>query len=209
MTDTLSSGISDRVVRFLAMAGVLAHYIADACMPLHNTKYHHGLVNASKKEQQVHNYIDNNILSAEKGELLRQAFSSIGSNPPFQRIDGGRDWGQRTMALLVYTYTRLHPKKIVETYNETLGWDWRRRYNHVIAEIGVPLRRCIARGTVRLAEIWENAWRQGGGNALADSSLVQVEKPDLSELYLDKDGFLPCRLLKDLTVNGTDRLVPK
>ncbi|KPL25461.1 MAG: hypothetical protein AMJ75_01050 [Phycisphaerae bacterium SM1_79] len=207
MTEALSEGGSDRAVRFVAMAGVLAHYMADACMPLHNTKYHHGYSEAPDEQKKVHNYVDNNILSIQQGSLLNDAFSAIDRDRSFLTVEGGQAWGQRTMDLLVYTYDQLKPTRIINAFNETIDLHWRSRYSYMIEKVGEPLCECIAEGTFRLAEIWENAWQEGGGDSVPNSQLVAVPEQDLSGLYLDKEGFVPCRLLKDLTVADSGRLV--
>lgn len=207
MVAVLAGNAPDRITRFIAMAGIIAHYVADACMPLHNTKYFDGYDDATDEEKKVHSYIDDNILSRSQGEVLVGAFGLIDTDRPFEEVKGGEKWGQRMMALMAFTYDEVKPKKIIDTYNETIGESYSYRYEHLIEEIGDELKTCIAEGTFRLAELWHNAWQEGKGNEVPVSDLVEVPEDALSALYLDKEGFLPCHHLRDLTVNNKGKLV--
>ncbi|MBM3499393.1 MAG: hypothetical protein FJX74_12065 [Armatimonadetes bacterium] len=190
--------------RFIGLAGVLAHYMADACMPLHNTQYHHGYPGATDKQEAVHGYIDNDILSVSQGSTLVKAFEQIGDNPTLTTATGGQGWGQRAMELMVWAFGKVSPKRIITAYNATLEqeMDWRDRYDYMVKKIGTPLRACIATGTVRLAELWLSAWKEGDGDKAFGGSDAAVSCEDLSDLYLDPKGFAPCRLLSALEVRN-------
>lgn len=198
------------ISKFVAMAGVLAHYISDACMPLHNTKYHHGYLDASDKQKKVHAYIDNNILSISKGCLLENAFNNITEihRDPIE-IKSGKEAASYVMDLLVFTYNKLNPQTIIDAYNESLALHWKARYAFMIERIGSGLVDCIQEGTYRLAELWQNAWNVGNGENINGNELVKISEQTLSRLYLDKENFLPCRLLDSLKINSQGRLIEK
>lgn len=197
MVAALRSGAPDRYARFLALAGVFAHYAADAFMPLHNTVLHHGYPGASEEARQVHGYIDNTFLSIRQGGLLQRAFSRASAASPVAPIPDGAAAGALVMDKMIEKYAALPPATIIDAFNATLGWPWQRRYASLMDRIGEAVAAAIADGTVWLATLWESAWRAGhDAGAEPAPPLAPIPFAELSRLYLDAEGFLPCRPLR-------------
>ena len=59
----------------------------------------------------------------------------------------------------------------------------------------------MAEGSVYLAEMWENAWQEGGGYRISRSKLAPVSKAALKRLYLNKN-YLKSYWLKEMVGLG-------
>jgi hypothetical protein len=64
-------------------------------------------------------------------------------------------------------------------------------------DIGQATIDCLIEGTLYLAELWESAWTEGGGDSLPDSSLKTVRKDKLISLYRQKK-FLESKWLDEM-----------
>lgn len=196
-----------RADQFIFAAGVLAHYVGDACQPLHSSYLSNGdpaddqtIQYTAKRTSSKHTKGDvypkttnpgNGVHTAYEDAMIDARIDTIwpalpasGVNaeaiPP---IDSGQAAGFATLALMKKTQETIPPKEIVEAFKEANG---NRDVSAALAErFEDRTVECLARGSNYLAAIWTAAWQEGqGGQNVPNLGLVTPEK--LIKLYRDR-----------------------
>jgi hypothetical protein len=181
------------VVEFFTAAGCLAHYVGDACQPLHISELHHGYPPLKKGTvpYQVHAVYETQMLNvpAHAQALVKGLRAKINAHAAVKpTFAGGRGAAQRVVRLMMETFDRLPPHEIVDAYNEETSPA--ARIDRLWNDFRVRTIECMLAGCVCLADIWASAWREGEGERVPAAALGEIEWEDLATLYRDKD-FLP------------------
>jgi hypothetical protein len=181
--------------RFVCAAGIAAHYVADACQPLHISYLFDGdpddLVNGEKRGKKVHSAFDDAILrahSAEMLELLRNALQQPPSGPLPAPPSNGQAAAVAVVELMRRTMTTVKPGDVIDAFVE--GEDLWSRFSDQTIQV-------MADGTRTLAAIWLGAWNKGNGNKIPQAEIKPADLTKLMELYERKD-FVPSVRLKDI-----------
>lgn len=170
---------------FVCAAGILAHYVADACQPLHISRLHHGL---SPAEKPVHDYMDNTLVDKKPGELWGHVAARLGAYQG-AAIKNGKGAAAATIALMGRTEQTLAPKEVLSAFRKATK-NGRTNSEMMWQALHKPMAACMAAGAATLAAIWDAAWKQGIGNKDPQYPLDAVPEDALSALY--KNGqFLP------------------
>jgi hypothetical protein len=206
--------------RYVAAGGILAHYVGDACQPLHGSMYSNGDPSRKVKRRHpktgvietvnfadgVHSAYETKMLDRRKGDLL----DAIGIAMPngshgLPLVNNGFEAAKAIVALMDKTANTLEPLKLCEffqkhganTHVATLDAMW--------GEFGDRTAEVMVLGIRYLAMIWQSAWEAGGGDAVPKSKLVKINQDRLRELYNDQDD----PLLPSLTINEIDAVLRK
>src|SRR6516162_7770105 len=99
--------------RFLTAAGCLAHYVGDACQPLHSSQHSDGLDGASTG---VHSTYEDNMVDAHADDIAA-GFSKAVSSLTFQprSVKNPRDAAKAVMDLMIFAHKTLPPETICRT----------------------------------------------------------------------------------------------
>ncbi|MFN7972988.1 MAG: hypothetical protein U0166_11665 [Acidobacteriota bacterium] len=167
-----------KAIEFVCAAGVLAHYIGDACQPLHisylhdgdpeqavtRTVHHHDGTEEEVKEPLgigVHAAYEDDMVNAHRQEIL----AGLDKTPVVDTaISNGKEAALRTVALMASTHKRLPPRRIVDAFLEFDG-NKADRPAFLWKRFGAKTIRCMRAGANLLATLWESAWAAGGGEA--------------------------------------------
>ncbi len=178
------------VARFVAAAGILAHYVGDACQPLHISY----LYNGDRAEdgrvfgKGVHEAYEAAMVNAHGAEILdgvSEGLQGAELPPPLQ---GGQAAAVATVRLMRVTLDNLSPRKIVDAYAAD-GDLW--------SLFGQATIATLVAGTLALAHLWRSAWAEGGGDSIPPERLVAIDEAVLVALYGDPK-FIPSLTLADL-----------
>jgi len=198
------------VASFIAAAGILAHYIGDACQPLHGSYLDDGdpfrkpdgspapsmLPHGTGFGNGVHTAYEKTMLDDNYEDLVEGVTNALaGSSHGMALVPDGRHAGFATIELIRRTRANLAPMDIIEKYVAikhagnsssmgTLLW----------ADFKDQTINCIADGCRTLAMIWESAWVNGDGDHIPDSKLQTITKPKLRGIY-EEPTFLPSKAL--------------
>jgi hypothetical protein len=216
MVEFVSLGQRDE---FICAAGTLAHYIGDACQPLHISFLHHGdpenpvmktvhhvrgkkagqdeEVNASSD---VHEDYEQGMFRSEQGEemksLLQAALDAVPSNG--DPIRGGRAAAVSTVRMMQSTFATLAPRKIVKAYDDSLRDGMAK--SDILEMLWTRFKKdtvkVMAFGCRHLARLWESAWVEGGGNTTI-GDLSASDPSALSAIYTPTT-FLQSFLLTEI-----------
>jgi hypothetical protein len=192
MSDAVAQGDIDR---FVCAAGIAAHYVADACQPLHISYLFDGdpddMVDGKKRGKGVHSAFDDAILrahSAEMLELLREALQQPPSGPLPAAPSNGKEAAIAVVELMRRTMTAVKPGDVIDAFvdGENL---WSRFRDQTI--------QVMADGTRTLAAIWLGAWNKGNGDQVPQAEIKAADLTKLMELY-ERTDFVPSVRLKDI-----------
>lgn len=188
---------------FLCAAGLLSHYVGDACQPLHGSIYadgysdqkttttHHrrGTGEEYTKESHmgagVHSTYETKMVDRHSTEIVEGLKSALKKNGnPVKPIKNGRDAAMRTLELMERTADRLPPKELVDTYLDSGGTGNVADQDALWEAYGRQTVATMADGARVLARIWQAAWDAGGGDATAIGN-EGIETKDLVAMYED------------------------
>jgi hypothetical protein len=221
MVGFLKAGQRDE---FVCAAGVLAHYVGDACQPLHISFLHHGdpdnpvtttiTHTKGKKAGQtetvnlssgVHEDYEQTMFrdahgSAHEGEDLKTRLQALlnegGSNGTL--VPGGRAAAIATVDLMKQTFATIHPKEICDAYDAALenGSSKSEILDMLFTTFGDRTVEVMSFGCRHLALLWERAWAEGDGSANIED-LTASKPSDLARIY-NKHNFVQSFLLTEI-----------
>ena len=117
-------------------------------------------------------------------------------------IKSGFDAANATLKLMFDALQRLAPLTIIEAEDPDLGPTARaeRLWNNDTVEQATITS--LAESVKVLATLWQAAWREGGGESLAQNKLVEFTEPALKNIYRTEDDFVPSLSLDDMAASG-------
>jgi hypothetical protein len=180
------------VLEFVAIAGTMAHYVGDACQPLHISFLHHG---RDASETAVHSDYETKMIDKKSAELFKgvnaiqnkvKASELIGEDP--------KDAAKAVIGLMNQTVKNLPPLTVVQVWAAQSGAG---KFDRMWDALKGKTIENIANGCHVLAMLWESAWNAGYGGAIADSKLKEQDKELLQKRYLNSKAFAPSFKLGD------------
>jgi hypothetical protein len=171
--------------RALAAAGMMAHYVGDACQPLHVSVMHDG---RNEAEAGVHEAYETAMVTAHRADIISGLDATLAAAQPPARITGAREAAVATVQLMQRVTTRLPPAAICDAY------DLSHRADDLWQALGQATIACMADGCVTLAGIWSSAWAETGA---AIPQPRAAAKTQLRALY-GNPGFAPSLYLPEL-----------
>ncbi len=193
----VDAGRQGKVAEFVCAAGLMAHYVGDACQPLHISSLFNGDPDDVEpgtdipRAKGVHSAYESKMLNKHVADLIGQLNQKLDSGtlerPP--RVKGGRAAAVAVVDLMRNTFKDVEPREIIDAYNKDEDlWE-------LFGEKTVSL---MARGSLTLAVLWESAWKESGAADKIDAGdLGPVKEEKLAELYLDAD-FIPSKTLDEI-----------
>ncbi|MET0677824.1 MAG: hypothetical protein ABW175_18655 [Bradyrhizobium sp.] len=188
MVEAVAAGKGDQ---FVCAAGVLTHYIGDACQPLHISYLHDGdpenLIeytfkkgkNEGKTEmrpfgQGVHSGYEDAMVSAFKKDVL-DGLTHTPKTKKAELITTGFEAAQLTIAMMRQTFKSIPPARIVEEFGNFDGKP-AARAEHLWDKFGKKTITNMQGGAHLLAVLWESAWEQGKGETKVASTRGLTQK---------------------------------
>src|SRR5262249_56997857 len=118
--------------RFVCAAGVLTHYIGDACQPLHisylhdgdpERKYEYTFAKGKHEGESVYKALGNGVHSAYEDEMIdafrEKVFAALDDTPKVKStelIKTGREAAALTIYLMRRTFGKLAPADLVQAF---------------------------------------------------------------------------------------------
>lgn len=204
-TEMVNFVLKHDVEHFVAAAGVLPHYIGDACQPLRSSYLINGdpyrtpdgspttypLEMSSRYGFDLNIVFERDVLDNHAHDILIGLRNQLAGQHQQSLVRGGQEAGFAVVELMRRTRERINPLDLVNVYGRLVHQQEERQAPGLIWEeyqqeiIGV-----IADGCSTLAMIWESAWVEGGGNDVPHNKLSTVSPKRLKEIYEDRE-FLP------------------
>lgn len=191
-------GKKAKLDRFLAAAGCVAHYVGDACQPLHGSMFSDGFPGPPKQGGGVHSAYETKMIDRKSDLLIPLISAKLGSaGPAIGPITTGRQAAIETVRLMGRSAKTLPPRTLIEFFIKKGGTDHVAVLEALWTEFGEKTALLMADGARVLARIWEGAWAAAGGDVLAASALGLVNRDRVRDRYVDVK-FVPSLELDEI-----------
>ncbi len=185
--------------RFLCAAGILAHYVGDACQPLHGSMHSDGLNGASTG---VHSAYEETMIDHFSQDLADEldnlkAAALLAPARDASSIKSGFEAGLALIELMARAQRYLPPEDICNTYDSLGRGKSAKVLKGMWDAFGKPTASCIADGARTLGQLWQAAYNLNKQSDFSGAVSQKVLKP----MYEDQD-FLPSLHLAHLDESG-------
>jgi len=180
------------VEKFVCAAGILSHYVGDACQPLHTSQYFNGLPQ-NQNQSHVHSDYETGMLNKFTVEFVNGINNKLSGKKVNPTFTGGKNAAIFIMKKMKEVMENLPPLEIIKVYDESNGHN---TINNLFETLRDKTIDCLCEGASSLAEIWESAWKEGHGDLIEERKLSLIGKETLISLYNDTK-FLQSFQLKD------------
>lgn len=181
-----------KVPEYVAAAGILAHYVGDAAQPLHASRLHHG---HNKEESGVHAQYETSMLNKFRREVVAGVNAQLNGFMIAETFTGSQAAAEATMDLIRFAAETMSPQRIIDAYlaarqtSNTNDAMWKALGDDTIV--------LISESALYLAEIWESAWLEGGGESIGLTHMKEIEQSKLRTLYR-RESFVRSNYLEDM-----------
>ena len=201
MVDAVRAGDAPR---FVCAAGILSHYVGDACQPLHGSVFSDGKPDgqttktvhhkdgtteevAVKQGQGVHSAYEDAMVDLHAPDLQRMIPVKLKAAQAVPLVGSGQAAATAILELMDRTAKTIPPEAIVDAYIKAGGGKSKATADALWTAFGTQTVDVMADGAQVLAMLWDSAWIAGGGIAGAAAAVPQ---PALQIIYEDA-GFVP------------------
>jgi len=188
-----------QVDEFLCAAGVLSHYVGDACQPLHGSQHSDGLNGSTTG---VHTTYEEYMVNHEADTIARGIDDALSSGDfSLIAVGNGKEAGEAVVELMRRCAAVLPPETICNSFNA--AHPGHTSPTKVVAvldtlweDCGTGTIQCIADGIRVLASLWESAFENAAGGGAKFKG--KRKHATLQKLY-EEPTFLESKLIEDLT----------
>jgi hypothetical protein len=192
---------ANKVDRFVCAAGLLAHYVGDACQPLHGSILADGFPatdgNSDARGKGVHSVYETKMIDRFAPDLIPKITAKLKQLGGLPSISSGSEAALATVRLMDRSAKKLPPEKLVNAFIDAGGTDHAAERDALWANFSNETAAVMADGARVLGMLWKSAWNAGGGPAMSASKIVAIAPGKLKELYEDKN-FVPSLVLDDI-----------
>jgi len=179
MTDAIDRGdLRD----YVCAAGVLAHYVGDACQPLHGSVLADG--HKDGRGAGVHSAYETAMIDHQAPAILAGMRTQLPltARPVFPA--SGQGAAIATVELMDRAAAAVDPLDLVDTYAATPGGKSKAVTSVLFQKFGDGTIGTLCDGAVTLAAIWESAWQAAGGEQkFAAADIKAINKNSLRARY--------------------------
>jgi hypothetical protein len=191
-----------QVAEFVCAAGIVSHYVGDACQPLHISYLFNGdpdrPVPGQKKDPKtkeivdvqlslgtgVHSAYEDDMIDWHTPQVLAGIDAALAQKPRLPIFTGNQKAAVAVVELMRATFGKIKPMDIVNRYVELDGDSPKVAAEALWGSFGPQTIDVMADGCLSLAQIWESAWAEGDGNHTM-GNLGAVDQDALKTLYQD------------------------
>jgi len=177
--------------KFLCAAGIVSHYVGDACQPLHISYLHDGDPdhldgNGDPHGTGVHSAYEDGMVNAYTEGLLQNVNGKAAGIPAFAAINDGHDAAVRTVQLMQDTFDTIKPMSIVQAFAPIASETKSDIADALWKQFGDDTIKVMSTGTKLLAFLWQEAWRVGNGEKNIGNHAAAINQDNLVKLYEDQ-----------------------
>ncbi|MFA4973021.1 MAG: hypothetical protein WC683_10425 [bacterium] len=204
-----------KLEEFVCAAGILAHYVGDACQPLHISYLHHGdptdtvtkvvhhrdgteTESTVNRANNIHEDYEVGMFKKHAVEMKQGVEAAVMSAGPLAPISGGYNAAVKVFELMQKTFAAVPPRALVDSYTEGLkdGQARSELTDELWQRYGAKTIEIMTLGCRYLALLWESAWIEGRGEAHASEAraLGTIPTSRLVKLYSPRSFLQSCLL---------------
>jgi len=191
---------------FVCAAGVLTHYLGDACQPLHISFLHDGDPNhpvsrtihhkdgtvETMKEALgagVHSAYEDAMVNANRKEIL-DGLDATPKVKSSELIKTGFEAAKATIGMMQTVFKRIPPKNIVQLFVSSDAKP-KQLAEDMFNEFGSGTITCMKDGAHLLAVLWQSAWIAGKGDQTIPASALKAFTQTKVMKICQNENFLP------------------
>jgi hypothetical protein len=196
--------------RFVCAAGIVSHYVGDACQPLHVSSWFNGdpthMVPNPKAGQAgqpatiaqgtgVHSAYEDDMVNFHIDEITPAVQKDKAPLPA--NFKGGKRAAIATTQLILDTFAQIKPKDIVAEYVtlQQQGTTGKAAADALWEHFGAETEAVIAAGVRTLACVWQSAWAEAAAEAKAPASPSAFAEADLEAFFVETETFYPSKTI--------------
>jgi hypothetical protein len=195
-----------QVEKFVCAAGIVSHYIGDACQPLHISYMFNGdpdkkVPGTGKNEGNevpegtgVHSAYEDDMVDAHVPQIMAGIDQRLDAGAPWPTVTGGHGAAVAVVGLMQKTFKAITPREIIDTFVPIEDEKPSVRAGGLWEKLGERTVDVMADGCFCLAQIWDSAWKEGNGDTNLPS-FDAIDEQTLEGLYRSPD------FLKSYTLN--------
>jgi hypothetical protein len=209
------------VERFVCAAGIVSHYVGDACQPLHISYLFNGdpdrpvpteVTNKKTGETStvdvpagkgVHSAYEDDMVNNNVLDLLAGIDRRLGALDLLRPVVGGHQAAVAVVQLMDRTFDAIKPLDIVNAYIKVEDEKPKDVAESLWKQFGDDTMAVMADGCLCLAQIWESAWVEGDGDSNI-TKLGAISEETLETIYQNPD-FMPSHTLDTISSVLTDK----
>ena len=170
--------------KFLCAAGLLSHYVGDACQPLHGSVLADGFPDGTGAG--VHSTYETKMVDRHAQDLVDGIKHAINQpHDSLPQIRTGKEAATAILELMKRSAIRVPPKKLVNKFVQLGSKTTVAVQDKLWAKFGTDTIDLMTDGARVLARIWAGAWREGNGAAIPANQLGVVDPDVLNDLCRD------------------------
>ena len=182
----VASASAGDYVGYLCAAGLVSHYVGDACQPLHGSYLSNGDPNRSKSVttkgghtkqvkygEGVHSAYETHMIDRHAAELFEAIDKLLAKRPPSTApIASGHDAAVAIVQLMDRTAKTLQPMALIERYVELGGGTSRHTLDGLWESFAKQTATIMTDGIRVLRHVWIAAWRAGASKQAKDLGAI-------------------------------------
>jgi hypothetical protein len=187
---------------FLCAAGIVSHYVGDACQPLHGSYHADGFAERSQDGGKhwpgkgVHSAYEDKMVDTFSAKLLPKIGPATKSfNKPIRAIANGQDAAFATVQLMAYAASIIAPDTLCNAYIKLGGGTSKPVIQGLWDEFGDDTANVMGAGARYLAALWQGAYAAAKKPTLAKKA---IDQKALAKIYQD-DTFAPSLTLDKIS----------
>ena len=190
------------LVRYVAAAGALAHYVGDACQPHHGSHLHDGIEEGDEViGKGVHSAYESAMVDHRAAEIIAGVQTRLTGSaiPAPADVTTGHEAAVATVRLMEDAAERIDPEELARFYAATTGGTTSKSKAVTTAlweKFGEKTMDNMADGAQTLAMLWNSAWAVGDGSKIRTAPRT-ISEDDLRACYEDPE-FVPSAYLEDM-----------
>lgn len=179
----------EQLDEYVCAAGILAHYVGDACQPLHGSVLADGFEDGTGEG--VHSVYETTMVDHQAPALLDGLQTKLPNTARPGFVTSGWEAAVATVELMDRAARNVDPKKLVKAYAATDGGKSKAVTSELWTKFGKGTVATMCDGVMTLAMIWESAWKEGKGETkFPASAMKSMNKNALRGMY-ERDDFVP------------------
>lgn len=188
MVDALKA---DDLAKFVCAAGLMAHYVGDACQPLHGSVLADGRKNGKGKG--VHSAYETTMIDHQAENIVNGLRVVLPTTVQPPVVGSGQEAAVAVVKLMARAAEAVNPGELVDAYAATGGGKSRAVTTKLWDQFGAATVATLADGAVTLGMLWESAWVVGAGSErFTTAQMVAIDRAKLQALYEDDENvFVP------------------
>jgi hypothetical protein len=192
----------ENVADYVCAAGLLAHYVGDACQPLHGSMLADGFPqqngeNGGQRGQGVHSVYETKMIDRFATDLVAAIATKVAQLEPLPEVTSGAGAALATVELMDRSAKTLPPTDLVNAYIRAGGTNHAAERDALWENFHDETATLMADGARVLGMLWKSAWIAGNGPSIGANKIAAIEPSTLRELY-ENPAFVPSRTLDEI-----------